>query len=116
MALQTLNYLAGDSNGEIHLKKSQRAIGGVEVLIKVTHSGVCGTDVHDRDSGCGLGHEGVGIIQMIGYSVTAVKVGQRVGWGYVTFRIFVSFAISSSNNMSFVVGKSRYFLPRLSRS
>lgn len=62
MALQSPSYLAGDSNGIIHVKKSQRAIGGVEVLVKVTHSGVCGTDVHDRTSGCGLGHEGVGIV------------------------------------------------------
>ncbi|KAG4420794.1 hypothetical protein IFR04_006074 [Cadophora malorum] len=61
MALETLTYLAGGPDGKIHVKKSQRAIGGVEVLVRVTHSGVCGTDVHDRDSGCGLGHEGVGI-------------------------------------------------------
>ncbi|KAL2074480.1 hypothetical protein VTL71DRAFT_8258 [Oculimacula yallundae] len=82
MSLQKLSYLAGDPNGKIQLKTSQRAIGGVEVLVKVTHSGVCGTDVHDRDSGCGLGHEGVGIVEKVGDNVTAVKIGQRVGWGW----------------------------------
>lgn len=83
MALETLTYLAGGPDGKIHVKKSQRAIGGVEVLVRVTHSGVCGTDIHDRDSGCGLGHEGVGIVSKVGDSVTAVKVGQTVGWGFV---------------------------------
>ena len=33
--------------------------------------------------GCGLGHEGVGIVSKVGDSVTAVKVGQTVGWGCV---------------------------------
>lgn len=45
MALQSLTYLAGDANGQIHVKHSKRAIGGLEVLVRVTHSGVCGTDV-----------------------------------------------------------------------
>jgi alcohol dehydrogenase (NADP+) len=81
MASQTLTYLAGDASGKIHLKKSTRTIGAFEVLVRVTHSGLCGTDVHDRTSGCGLGHEGVGIIEKVGASVSAVKVGERVGWG-----------------------------------
>ncbi len=80
MNLHSLTYLAGDADGKIHVKKSTRAIGGLEVLVKVTHSGVCGTDAHDRTSGCGLGHEGVGFVEKVGDSVTAVKVGDRVGW------------------------------------
>ncbi|KUJ20897.1 NADP-dependent alcohol dehydrogenase [Mollisia scopiformis] len=82
MAFQSLTYLAGDSDGRIHVKHSKRAIGGLEVLVRVSHSGVCGTDVHDRTSGCGLGHEGVGIVEKIGDCVTAVNVGTRVGWGW----------------------------------
>ncbi|KAH7360482.1 NADP-dependent alcohol dehydrogenase [Rhexocercosporidium sp. MPI-PUGE-AT-0058] len=77
MALQAITYLAGGSNGKIHLKKSQRAISGIEVLVEVTHSGTCGIDVHDRNSACGLGHEGVVIIEKVGDSVTAVEIGQR---------------------------------------
>ena len=88
MTLHRLSYLAGDHDGKICLKSSLRAIGGLEVLVKVTNSGVCGTDVHDRTSGCGLGHEGVGIIEKIGDSVTAVKVGGRVGWGYSNCSLF----------------------------
>ncbi|KAH6681749.1 NADP-dependent alcohol dehydrogenase [Halenospora varia] len=72
-----LRYLAGSANGDIVNKISDRDVGGLEVLVRVTHSGVCGTDVHDRTDGCGLGHEGVGIIELIGTSVTAVKIGHR---------------------------------------
>lgn len=81
MSSQVLTYLAGDADGKIHTKTATRAIGGLEVLVKVTHSGLCGTDLHDRSSGCGLGHEGVGAVEKIGSEVTAVKVGDRVGWG-----------------------------------
>jgi alcohol dehydrogenase (NADP+) len=81
MASQKLTYLAGGPDGKIHVKTSKRAIGGVEVLVRVTHSGLCGTDVHDLSSGCALGHEGVGIVEKVGSEVTAVKIGQRVGWG-----------------------------------
>lgn len=82
MTSQTLTYLAGGPEGKIVVKTSNRAIGGVEVLVKVTHSGLCGTDAHDRTDGCGLGHEGVGIVEVLGAEVTAVKVGDRVGWGW----------------------------------
>lgn len=81
MATQRLTYLAGDANGHIQIRTSVRAIGGVEVLIKVTHCGLCGTDAHDRTAGCGLGHEGVGFVEKIGAEVTAVTLGQRVTWG-----------------------------------
>ena len=82
MAFKKLTYLAGGADGKIAVKTSLRAIGGVEVLIKVTHSGLCGTDVHDRTAGCGLGHEGVGIIENVGNEVTSAKLGHRVGWGW----------------------------------
>jgi len=110
MALETLTYLAGGPDGKIHVKKSQRAIGGVEVLVRVTHSGVCGTDVHDRDSGCGLGHEGVGIVSKVGDSVTAVKIGQRVGWGCVAIfsSLGPSLTFSTSLTVFVVVGNFRH--------
>jgi hypothetical protein len=83
MAAKILTYLVGDPDGKIHTKTSTRGISDVEVVVKVTHSGVCGTDAHDRVSGCGLGHEGVGIVEELGKNVTAVKQGQRVGWGWL---------------------------------
>lgn len=81
MSPKPITYLAGSPDGQIHVKKSTRAVGGVEVLVRVTHSGVCGTDAHDRTAGCGLGHEGVGFVEGLGSEVTSVKLGQRVGWG-----------------------------------
>lgn len=81
MAMQSLTYLAGDAEGQIHVKTSQRAIGNLEALVKVTHCGLCGTDAHDKISGCGLGHELVGIVEKVGVDVTAVRIGQRVGSG-----------------------------------
>ncbi|KAJ7272084.1 putative NADP-dependent alcohol dehydrogenase C 2 [Mycena haematopus] len=55
---------------------------GNQVLIKITHSGICGTDEHYFQTDMVLGHEGVGIVQQIGPDVTEFKVGDLVGWGY----------------------------------
>ncbi|KAK7045555.1 hypothetical protein VNI00_007387 [Paramarasmius palmivorus] len=53
-----------------------------EVVIKVTHSGLCGTDLHFLKKDMVLGHEGVGEVIEVGPECTKVKVGDRVGWGY----------------------------------
>lgn len=58
-----------------------------EVLIKVMACGICGTDVHiyHGDEGAAatpertiLGHEFSGVVEAVGESVTAVKIGDRV--------------------------------------
>lgn len=46
---------------------------GDQVLIKVTHSGLCGTDLHYQKADMCLGHEGVGIIESVGPDVTEFK-------------------------------------------
>lgn len=60
-----------------------------EVLIRITHCGICHSDVHliDNDWGTSVyplvpGHEIVGIVSEIGDSVTHLKIGQRVGVGW----------------------------------
>ncbi|RSL82905.1 hypothetical protein BHE90_005609 [Fusarium euwallaceae] len=53
-----------------------------QVTVRVTHSGLCGTDEHYKSQDMVLGHEGVGIVEAIGDSVTTLKVGDRVGWGH----------------------------------
>ena len=59
-----------------------------EVLIKVTSCGVCGTDrgcihgIEPYPSPGVLGHEGAGIVEDIGSSVTLVKRGDRVVIGF----------------------------------
>lgn len=73
----------GSASGKIVEATSQRQLGRNEAYLKITHSGLCGTDEHFLHAGSALGHEGVGIVQAIGSEVTAVKVGDRVGFGWV---------------------------------
>ncbi|KAL5314087.1 hypothetical protein ACEPPN_018511 [Leptodophora sp. 'Broadleaf-Isolate-01'] len=55
-----------------------------EILIRITYSGVCGTDLNGLESGMVLGHEGVGVVESFGQGTRGVwKVGERVGFGYV---------------------------------
>ncbi|KAJ3946144.1 uncharacterized protein N0V96_004502 [Colletotrichum fioriniae] len=56
-----------------------------DVIVKVTKTTICGTDLHIRKGdvatcqpGTTLGHEGVGIIHSAGASVTRFKEGDRV--------------------------------------
>ena len=58
-------------------------LGPKEVLLKITHSSLCGTDVHYIPYGAALGHEGIGIVQKIGSAVTQFKIGDRAGAGYL---------------------------------
>jgi D-arabinose 1-dehydrogenase-like Zn-dependent alcohol dehydrogenase len=57
-------------------------LGPKDILIKITHSGVCATDLAYVPYGIALGHEGVGIVEAIGSEVTQFKVGERAGGGY----------------------------------
>lgn len=74
----------GSPNGIVKAT-SHRELGHNEVIVRITHSGVCGTDEHFVTSDMGLGHEGVGIVEKIAPGVTSVKVGDRVGFGYVHY-------------------------------
>ncbi|KAJ7690125.1 chaperonin 10-like protein [Mycena rosella] len=63
---------------------SHRALPtGNEVLVKITHSGICGTDEHYKHAEMALGHEGVGTVEQVGERVKGLKVGDVVGWGYL---------------------------------
>lgn len=91
----------GSKTGAIIESKSTREVGPDEVLVKITHSGVCGTDEHFLHADMVLGHEGAGVIearislphttslhradllQQIGSSVTKLKTSDHVGWGWV---------------------------------
>jgi alcohol/geraniol dehydrogenase (NADP+) len=64
-------------------------LSGNEVEIKISHCGVCHSDVHliDNDGGVSKypfipGHEIVGTISAVGSNVKDRKVGQRVGVGW----------------------------------
>jgi len=53
-----------------------------QVLVKVTASGLCGTDEHYKSVDMALGHEGAGVVEQTGPNVKNLKKGDRVGWGY----------------------------------
>ncbi|KAH7068568.1 alcohol dehydrogenase-like protein [Paraphoma chrysanthemicola] len=59
-----------------------------DIDIKITHCGICGSDVHTLRSGwgnthypCCVGHEIVGHVVRLGSEVTKFKLGDRVGVG-----------------------------------
>ncbi len=64
------------------------ALAPFEVDIRVTHCGVCHSDIHLIDGDWGnrfpviAGHEIVGIIEAVGSQVTDVALGDRVGVGW----------------------------------
>jgi NADPH:quinone reductase-like Zn-dependent oxidoreductase len=62
-----------------------RLVESRDVLVKVTGSSICGSDLHllhgsivELQKGDILGHEFCGIIEALGTSVTGLKVGDRV--------------------------------------
>lgn len=61
-----------------------------EVLVRVAAAGVCHSDVHLADGHLGhdrqpivLGHEGAGVVEAVGRSVTHVAPGDHVGFCFV---------------------------------
>jgi D-arabinose 1-dehydrogenase-like Zn-dependent alcohol dehydrogenase len=59
------------------------ADGPFDVVIKITHSGLCASDHAYVPYGIALGHEGVGIVVAIGSAVTRFQIGDRAGGGYL---------------------------------
>jgi glutathione-independent formaldehyde dehydrogenase len=55
-----------------------------DALLRVTSSGICGSDLHMYDSrtplkkGTVVGHEIMGVIEKIGEAITSIKQGDRV--------------------------------------
>ncbi|KAI9823144.1 MAG: hypothetical protein M1832_002587 [Thelocarpon impressellum] len=78
-----ITVLKGSKEGKIVKSTTHKdGLKDDEVLLKVTHSGLCGTDHVYKHQDMVLGHEGVGIVQEVGKDVTTFKVGDRAGFGY----------------------------------
>lgn len=73
----------GSKDGQVVQGTTTKEIGPTEVLVKITHSGLCGTDVHCKHSDIVMGHEGVGVVEEVGRDVTLFKKGERAGFGYL---------------------------------
>lgn len=80
--MATFTVFKGSHDGKIVKGETTRNVGSSEVLVKITHSGVCGTDLHYQHADMVLGHEGVGVVEKLGDGVRLLSVGDRVGWGY----------------------------------
>ncbi|KAL4923888.1 NAD(P)-dependent alcohol dehydrogenase [Aspergillus undulatus] len=78
----TYDVYRGSASGAIVPASTTQTIAPHEVYIETTHSGLCGTDEHYLKADQVLGHEGIGIVKAVGSTVTSVKVGDRVGFGY----------------------------------
>ncbi|KIK64811.1 hypothetical protein GYMLUDRAFT_402076 [Collybiopsis luxurians FD-317 M1] len=72
----------GSSSGKVVRSFFRQNLAPDQVAVRVTHSGVCGTDLHYLTQDMVLGHEAVGIVIAVGSSCTVYKPGDRVGWGY----------------------------------
>lgn len=67
-------------------------LGADEVEIKVSHCGICHSDLSMIDNEWGMskfpfvpGHEAVGVVIALGKNAKGLKVGQRVGVGWAAF-------------------------------
>jgi alcohol dehydrogenase len=77
--------------GVISLAEKPIPVAGPgEVVVKITTTTICGTDVHilkgeyPVEAGLTIGHEPVGVIAELGAGVTGYSVGQRVVVGAIT--------------------------------
>ncbi|KAJ7734695.1 putative NADP-dependent alcohol dehydrogenase C 2 [Mycena olivaceomarginata] len=81
--MSELLFFKGSASGSIvEAKTRHHEPTGNQVLIKITHSGICGTDEYCKGTDMVLGHEGVGTVEKIGESVSQFKIGDVVGWGF----------------------------------
>src|SRR5271155_4328689 len=65
-------------------------LGAEEVEIKVSHCGICHSDISMLDNEWGMstfpfvpGHEAAGTVVALGEEAKGLKIGQRVGVGWV---------------------------------
>lgn len=68
----TIEFVVFKGSAEGRIVKSTTTLPDVtdkDVLVKITHSGVCGTDAHYLKTDMVLGHEGVGLVEAVGGNV-----------------------------------------------
>ena len=70
----TSTVFKGSKAGHIVKDTVKLELSANDVSIKITHSGVCGTDLHHLSHDIVLGHEGVGVVEAVGATVKNFKV------------------------------------------
>ncbi len=91
IAIDTMRANVFHGPGDVRVEEVERPRPGPgEVLIRVTLTTICGTDVHivkgeyPVREGLILGHEPVGVIEELGAGVTGYALGERVLVGAIT--------------------------------
>jgi uncharacterized zinc-type alcohol dehydrogenase-like protein len=87
--LSTRGYAAMTAKAALQsFSFERREVGPHDVLITITHCGICHSDIHQaRDEWGGSifpmvpGHEIVGTVTQVGSTVKTIKVGERAGVG-----------------------------------
>ncbi|KAF7378528.1 hypothetical protein HZH68_017185 [Vespula germanica] len=81
----------GEHNISLELVDKPTILKPTDAIVKVTRTTICGTDLGiykgknpEVASGRILGHEGIGIVEEVGESVSNVKVGDEVLIGCIT--------------------------------
>lgn len=67
---QTTKYKGSPSGEIVEVTLPTPEPGEHEVLVRVTHSGICGSDLHFVHKDMVLGHEGAGFVEKIGPRVS----------------------------------------------
>lgn len=88
--MEILAYAAAEQGGSLHpIRYTAPVLGPNDVLIAVSHCGICHSDVHmvDNDWRNSVyplvpGHEVIGEVVEMGAGVKDLKLGQRVGLGW----------------------------------
>jgi D-arabinose 1-dehydrogenase-like Zn-dependent alcohol dehydrogenase len=82
--MPTFTVFKGSPSGAVVQSTTTRSdLTGDQLYIRITASGLCGTDIHRlHSSGC-LGHEGVGVVEAVGPSAKRFAINDRVGFGYI---------------------------------
>lgn len=89
--VKAFGWAARDPSGFLSpFNFSRRATGDDDVRFKVLYCGICHTDLHYIKNDFGInrypivpGHEIVGLVTEVGKKVTKLKVGDKVGVGYM---------------------------------
>ena len=65
----------GSSSGRVVQRITHRdGLVGDEVLVRITHSSLCGTDEHFLKRDMCLGHEGAGVVERLGPNIKSLQV------------------------------------------
>ncbi|KAG7085528.1 hypothetical protein E1B28_003087 [Marasmius oreades] len=83
MVIQGVTFCGSKDGKIVQSSFTRERLAPDEALIEVTHSGLCGTDIHYLKAEMVLGHEGVGFVRALGSECKDLNEGDRVGWGYI---------------------------------